>query len=66
MSATATRLVDEPETGPTAPICLTWELTYATWPACIAYRARAGAIPASGPLIISRAYGCLRYSVFDL
>jgi mycofactocin radical SAM maturase len=35
MSATATRLVDQLETGLDAPICLTWELTYACNLACV-------------------------------
>jgi mycofactocin biosynthetic radical S-adenosylmethionine protein MftC len=35
MTATATRLVDQLETGLDAPICLTWELTYACNLACV-------------------------------
>jgi mycofactocin biosynthetic radical S-adenosylmethionine protein MftC len=35
MSATAARLVDQLETGLDAPICLTWELTYACNLACV-------------------------------
>ncbi len=35
MSATATRLVDQLEAGLDAPICLTWELTYACNLACV-------------------------------
>jgi mycofactocin radical SAM maturase len=35
MSATAPRLVDQLETGLDAPICLTWELTYACNLACV-------------------------------
>ena len=35
MSTTTTRLVDQLETGLDAPICLTWELTYACNLACI-------------------------------
>jgi len=34
MSATATRLLDQLVTSPNAPICLTWELTYAGNLAC--------------------------------
>ena len=35
MTATATRLVDQLESGLDAPICLTWELTYACNLACV-------------------------------
>jgi mycofactocin biosynthetic radical S-adenosylmethionine protein MftC len=35
MTATAPRLVDQLETGLDAPICLTWELTYACNLACV-------------------------------